>query len=286
TEGAGSDSYTFNFSVDCCEGGYSESKTLRVSYGDYSSAVTYNAICSSCADDPSQCGEPPCCKIIGYNAGYCSGYLDFEVKDCGYPDPDNPKCKCAIVDGNHGAYKPAAGFSIADSSHVDNNARFAVEIYKNATDAEMNIQHSTDLPSRDPDEVLFSTGRSGTVGPVTISFDDCGENSFWEHSLCVAAKLQYKAGVTSTQPACSGHSCDWGCYDSSEDCDYECYHGNEYVEDDPYLCTGTYTIGSNVGTGHGNRVIAIWWYPYDDGPGQANYRMCQSRVNLFSQYGG
>ena len=150
----------------------------------------------------------------------------------------------------------------------------------------MNIQHSTDLPSRDPDEVLFSTGRSGTVGPVTISFDDCGENSFWEHSLCVAAKLQYKAGVTSTQPACSGHSCDWGCYDSSEDCDYECYHGNEYVEDDPYLCTGTYTIGSNVGTGHGNRVIAIWWYPYDDGQGQANYRMCQSRVNLFSQYGG
>lgn len=284
TEGAGSDSYTFNFNVDCCEGGYNESKTLRVSYGSYSSAVTYNAICSSCADDPSQCGEPPCCKIIGYNAGYCSGYLDFEVKDCGYPDPDDPKCKCAIVDGNHEKYQPATGFYTDDSSHVNDEARFAVEIYKNATDAEMNINHSTDLPSRDPDEVLFSSGRTGTVGPVTITFSDCGTSS-WDHSQCVAAKLQYKAGVTNTQPACSGHSCDWGCYGSSQDCDYECYHGNEYVQGDPYLCTGRYTIGSNVGTGHGNRVIAVWWYPYDGGQGQANYRMCQSRVNLFSQYG-
>lgn len=276
SENAGSDSHTFRFNVDCCEGGYSEQKTLRVTYGSYSTAVTYNAICESCADDPSQCGEPPCCKIIGAASVGCSGQYQYKVVDCGEPET----CGYIVVDGSR-EYDET---NWADSSRITTEGRFTAEVYDNIPDGIINNYEDLKNDAKVEQAMAagtmwmmpFSTGRTGTITgngvSITVSLA-VEDDDFWVHSPCVAAKLQWKAGLL-PEPECLSHGCSWDCWEAADPCDDIC-RDQYYITGDTNMGTASYNVSSS-GTS-GNRLIIIYWYPEG---GEETYKMCPSKRNM------
>lgn len=195
----------------------------------------------------------------------------------GYIDPDGEKCKAAVVDGSSESAATSAAFSWEDSGFIRPYARFAVEEYDDAN-------------STTPDRILYSESNEGTVGCITVELQDLD----FKHSPCVAAKLEYQAGVFNDEPECLNYGCGWCCYGGSDNktcehdgacsqqscpCNSKCYDMPDGLNlNHSCLKYVKYTINAN--TSNKTRKAIIYWYHKD-----YYYDSCPSRINTVIQPG-
>ena len=275
SENAGTTSHTFNFTNECCNGGNTVTKLLTLPYQGMNCSKTFSAITEDCSS-ASCCAEPPCCKIIGVSSVGCSGQVQYKVVDCGEPET----CGYIVVDGSR-EYDTTYW---ADSSRITTEGRFTAEVYDNIPDGIINnvadLKNDAKLEQAMNAGTMwmlpFSTGRTGSIsnGGVTVSVSLAVENdNFWKHSPCVAARLQWLAGLIS-EPECLGHDCSWDCWEKADPCDSIC-KTQPYITGDTNMGTASYNITSTGASG--NRLIIIYWYP--DG-GEETYKMCPSKRNM------
>lgn len=289
-----SQTYTFAYSKDCStlDDDYTETKELTISYGGQSCSHTFTATCVSCKEPPK---PEDCCKVFGSTTVYCSGSTTYRIAECGEPE----ECRGVIVDGSVQAI-PASGNTPGDAnydaSYVNETARFVVEIYNNATAAEMNIGKQEDFSkvfTRNPDEIYSSTTRFDTVGPSTASvttrestYYGMGKEGYYNHSRCTAAILQWRSLGSKPEdaPVCvkEGEDCGWNTYNSCPSpgtgtgpcCRTDYDHSAAMMA--PLTQIGYIFPRNNSGA---DRVFVVWWVP----PGSTDYRMCPSSLNIFPQ---
>ena len=285
-----SQTYTFAYSKDCKEldDDYTETKELTISYGGQSCSHTFTATCVSCKEPPK---PEDCCKVFGSTTIYCSGSTTYRIAECGEPE----ECHGVIVDG--GVHPVDAGGSSPDydTSYVNASAKFIVEVYNNASAAEMNISQSEDFSkvfTRNPDEIYSSTTRFDTnVGPVSTeesNYYGWGKEKYFNYSRCTAAQMQWEAAGSKPEdkPACmcDGCKCNWSYYEthcpnpkpSSTDvcCKQDYDHSPAAMEN--LISIGYKIKANNTGA---DRVIVVWWVP----PGVTDHRSCPSALNIFPQ---
>lgn len=279
SESAGSTSHTFNFTNECCEGGKTVTKKLTLSYQGMSCNRTFTAITEDCSSEDC-CGEPPCCKIIGASSIGCSGQVQYKVVDCGEPET----CSYIVVDGAKNYNKT----SWNDSCRITSEGRFTAEVYDNIPsgiiNSEDDLRNESKLEQAMNSGTMwmlpYSTGRTGSISSsgltLSVDIDFKGDADWWSHSPCVAAQLQWRAGLM-TEPECVGHHCQWDCWipgTSNYPCDSIC-QTQPYITGDTNLGYANYNVTSTGASG--NRLIVIYWYPEG---GEETYKMCPSRRNI------
>ena len=235
----------------------------------------------------------------------CTKEVDIEQLSKNVDPPAPDPCNKVIVDGGfHKDVIPSTGNEgNYDTSYVDSTATFVVEIYTNLTDEEWGVQSSEEFydkvfSQRDADWTGVSESRYATVDPVTTSEYDYSsvpgwdKKTFFNHSRCVAAKLQWQAAGSKPEdkPACMCDGCDCNfdyytthCPDPPDDTHVYtdvCCKQN-YDSSDAAIANLTYMKYSIAANDGDKRLIAVWWVP----PGKETYGDCFSALNLFKQEG-
>ena len=304
---AGSTSSTISNTSGCCSGTSTATKVLTLTYSGLSESRTFSAICEGCEDDPSCSSGGTCCKIIGPSVVGCQTItpISYRVGDCGEPE----YCKAAIVDGQAHPGVPKAGThnlpeyqKFADSSYVDNTARFVIEVYNDVPDSWVVDE---DTPSTYPPPagitpvVYYShePQRYSWAGPdssdkIVItqesSYYGGTKESFFNHSRCVAARLQweYLGSDPATRPPCLNvEGCNYTYYENCPSPGYvpgDLCCSQDYDHTEAMMANLTsmvYSIGEN-NTGK-RRAIYLYWMPLD----AKTYKDCPSAINIFEQLG-